>query len=646
MQKKLHGNWKFILSFSIFSYIFFCIIPPYVYAKNSIDSSWYQALIVAISKNKIFGSEFVFNYGPLGYLNTGLIPEGYPRYTNFFFHLFILFNFFFFYFRLREQFESQKWISILILFFFIFPFGFFADTTFFLFYFAIYWQNEYFNKPKLLKLILFTFIVILIIPIKLNLSFIAIIYLFSTLIYLFFHSKFKRIDIVISIVLLIFSLIFIKFKLNFDLIKSFKASFDIINAYQDSISAIMVDENEVLFFMTLSIASAVLFFLISLIKLKILKNNFFLFFWIGIAWFLNYKQAFTAFAKGNLVGFFSFIFALSLLIFIFAEKVKKKYLYIFIFCVFTVTITGNYYIKLSDNDFNNKDTIKSFFQDKQIAGESFIETLIKLPLRKTPLEYFRKIKNYSFDQNFLENDVVFTPSLKKEIGRAEIDIIPWDISYLFKNKMNYENRPVIQSYQANSKFLMQLNGEKYWGNSRPEYVIGSVKPFRNQNKFWTDTECQTSLFYNYFLVKSLIFKNDTLFLFKKNKEIKIKKEKVVKIGLFTLNEDIQLPDSKSLILFKAKIDYNIKGKIMKTIFQPPYLMCEITSVSGIKDIVRIPPSILEGGIIVSYLIENNKNYSLFHKRKISSEYKIKSLKFFSKSDFGFVQNFKGNFYVL
>jgi hypothetical protein len=37
-------------------------------------------------------------------------------------------------------------------------------------------------------------------------------------------------------------------------------------------------------------------------------------------------------------------------------------------------------------------------------------------------------------------------------------------------------------------------------------------------------------------------------------------------------------------------------------------MCEIITNSGHKSVVRIPPSILKGGIIVSDLIENNQDF--------------------------------------
>ncbi len=623
-----------------FCYLFFCLYSPLYYAYHGIDASWSQSLIIAIEKGKVFGKEFVFNYGPLGFLNTGLLPRGFSPLIFIFYHLFVLFSIFFILRLLLEKLGNYKWLAYFLILLFIYPFGFFADATFSLMYMGLFWQNYYFQKPKAYKLILFSLCIIILIPIKLNLSLIAIIYFLSVLIYAFFMKIGPRLNLVYSIFLFVIGIGLISYLLKFDIFASIKCSADIINAYQDSMATVMVTQNEKFFFLILAIISGSIFLLIFLLNFKNLLLNLFFGFWIGIIWFLNYKQAFTALAKGNLSGFLSFIIPLSILVFLFLKRSDKKFLNFFLFSSVLISVCGNYYIKLSDNNFENKTVLKSFFHASSQKSKTFVSHLLSIPFEKTPLPYFEKLLNYNYEKNFEKNTFVLPDSIKNTIGKKTVDIIPWDISYLFINKLNYDNRPVIQSYQANSHFLMNLNGDKYWSKKSPEFVIASVKPFREQNIFWTDTWCHAALYQNYSLIKHFVVNGDSLYLFEKNKTQIPKKMNIIKEAVGNLGERLTISSLSKKVVLIADVEYDTKGKLEKIAFQPPYLMCEIITNSGHKSVVRIPPSILKGGIIVSDLIENNQDFHEFHYLKNNYLKKIKSLKFYSAKQSGFKSKFE------
>lgn len=624
----------------VFCYLFFCIYIPFNYAHHGLDASWSQSLIIAIEKGKVFGKEFVFNYGPLGFLNTGLLPRGFSPFIFPFYYLFVLFSIFFILKLLLEKLKSFKWLAYFLILLFIYPFGFFADATFSLMYLGLFWQNYYFAKPKTYKLLLFSICIIILIPIKLNLSLIGIIYFSSVLIYAFFMKIGPRLNLIYSIFLFVIALGFISNWLNFDIVESIKCSADIINAYQDSMAIVMVTQNEKIFFLILAILSGTIFFLIFLLNFKNIFINLFFSFWIGITWFLSYKQAFTALAKGNLSGFLSFIIPLSILVFLFIKKSDKKLLNYFLFSSVLVSVCGNFYIKLADNNFDNKQVLKSFFNPSSQQSETFVSHLLSLPFEQTPLHYFKKLYDYNYEKNFEKNTFVLPDSIKNTIGKETVDIIPWDISYLYINKLNYDNRPVIQSYQANSSFLMNLNADKYWSKKSPEFVIASVKPFREQNVFWTDTWCHAALYQNYTLIKNFVVNGDSLYLFEK-KETQIPKSlDITKESVGNLGEQLKIFPSAEKVVLIADIEYDTKGKLEKIAFQPPYLMCEIITTSGHKSIVRIPPSILKGGIMVSDLIENNQDFQEFHSLKNHYLKKINTLKFYSASHSGFKNKFR------
>ena len=632
-------DFKTTIVFFLFCYAFFSMFFPLSYARFGIDASWVQAIALSIESGKIFGKDFIFNYGPLGFLYTGLLPKGFSPYIIFVYHCFLLFNFFFLIREILSAFIKIKWLSYILPFLFIYPSGFFADATFALMFFAVFWQNSYLNSPGYFKIILFSIIIVLVLPIKLNLSLIALIYYFVFLIYAAILRKGKPMHYVASLAVLIGGVLIISYTLKFDLFASLFYSADIINAYQDSMSFIMVNDFEYVYFLILAIVSGFSFIFIGLSNYKSLHKNFFLLFWVGILWFLSYKQGYTAYAKGNLSAFLTYLVPLSILIYIFSKEINPKILLALVLISISIKTAGGFYIRYFDYAGDKKAILKSYFNYKPKLGETFTEFLLKIPFTKNPSPYFAELFQYDYERNFKDNPCPFPDRIKEKIGNQEADVIPWDISYLFFNKIKYENRPVIQSYQANSKLLMRVNGDKYWSPEKPKYVIANLKPFREQSNYWTDTWCHASLFYNYELTDTFSVKGDSLYLFEKKRANSRFLTKNLVSSQAALNQKILIPNREGLIYIKANIKYNLSGKIMKTFFQPPYLRCEVETIDNQKSTYRIPVSILAGGVLVSYKIDHNHEFFDFHKFRGQKNARIKSIKFFSETGKGLKEKF-------
>ncbi|MBK9934872.1 MAG: hypothetical protein IPP61_02930 [Cytophagaceae bacterium] len=632
-------DFQTVIVFFLFCYAFFSLFFPLSYARHGIDASWVQAIALSIESGKIFGKDFIFNYGPLGFLYTGLLPKGFSPYIIFVYHCFLLFNFYFLIREIITAFKKVKWLSYLLPFLFIYPSGFFADATFALMFFAVFWQNSYLNSPSYFKIILFTIIIVLILPIKLNLSLIALVYYFTFLAFSAISRKGKPMHYLASVVVFISGILFISNTLKFDLYSSLFYSADIISAYQDSMSFIMVDDFEYVFFLILAVVSGLSFIFTGLSKFRTLHKNFFLLFWVGILWFLSYKQGYTAYAKGNLSAFLTYLVPLSILIYIFSKEINPKILLTLVLISISIKTAGSFYIRYTDYAGDKKAILKSYFNYKPKLGETFTEFLLKIPITKNPLPYFSELFQYDYDKNFRENPCPFPDRILKKVGNNDADVIPWDISYLFFNKIKYENRPVIQSYQANSKLLMEVNGDKYWSAEKPHFVIANLKPFREQNNYWTDTWCHASLYYNYELTDTFSVKGDSLYLFEnKSGNSRFLPKNLVSSNA-TLDQKILIPKSEGLLFIKANIKYDLMGTVMKTFFQPPYLRCEVETIDNQKSTYRIPVSILAGGVLISHKIDHNHEFYDFHKFRGKKNAMIKSVKFYSEKGKGLKENF-------
>jgi len=75
-------------------FILILLISPIVYRQPGLglDQSWQMALNMAIEKGFVFGTDFIFTYGPLGYLCTRA-PLGINKFTYVLFDIYLLINF-------------------------------------------------------------------------------------------------------------------------------------------------------------------------------------------------------------------------------------------------------------------------------------------------------------------------------------------------------------------------------------------------------------------------------------------------------------------------------------------------------------------------------------------------------------------------
>jgi hypothetical protein len=68
------------------------------------------------------------------------------------------------------------------------------------------------------------------------------------------------------------------------------------------------------------------------------------------------------------------------------------------------------------------------------------------------------------------------PNIRQIVGKSTVDVFDWDLAWATFNELNYEPRPICQSYAVYTPRLMRLNSEFYRTNA-PEYVLFQINPF-------------------------------------------------------------------------------------------------------------------------------------------------------------------------
>jgi hypothetical protein len=571
----LTKNIKIFLIKNFINLLIFLIIiifVPFDFYKfeNNIDNSWAIGLNLAIKNNFIFGKDFIFTYGPLGYLMTGL-PFYVSIFNIFIFRLFLIVNSFYF-IKYSYNYFGINFILLIPLFLFV-NFLFSSHIDLLLFFFFLFNLFLYSKNGNFLNLFTLLVISLLSLYIKLNTGIIINIIFIISIIY---FKKPKYILVYFVYFLVHFILII---NLKIDIISYFLNGFEIINYYNDTMyipskfNALIIALIIVflLFIFAFYNFYKGLFLDIKFIKYHISLSLFYL--------FVLFKQSFVRADIGHNQTFFLAVPYLFLLQSFFFKKsninnLRLKFFFLIFIIISLFFINNQYFLK------NNIQSNFKFFNIYENNNNAFLKTS-------------------SFD--------ILPDRFLKVIKNNSVDILPSDINVIYFNKLNYVPRPIIQSYSAYSNKFLHLNFDKYNSKSGPEFIIyhDGVK-IDKQHPFWQDSFAELAMIKNYDLIDSFNFKNNkSLLLFKKNNKKIVFKKKLINETSASLNTSILIPKSDNMIFMECEIEHTLIGKLVRFFYQPSPLNIKLFDSNNNSNIVKGVIPILGSGVLVNKALLNN-----------------------------------------
>jgi hypothetical protein len=606
---------------NIFLFIFFgfalSYLSPYNSASTGVDPAWHESLIMFKDLGLPFGKDFVFTYGPLGYLNTRLFPKDFNIIWAIFLDAIYLLNLLAI-IKLAFRKASYGWVIFFSLYIFL-PWGVFADISFTYLYLIIFWILYSQSTKSTLGLWFSLFFTIISFFIKVNLS-IIIIGVFEMSLLYFIYKKIIKWDFwLLQTVILLISIYFLSVYHHLDIVNYIRYSITLIDGYQDAMAVTILTKKELFAIILLEYISLLIFFRIFYIMRKSTKDLILMWLLFTCIYFLNFKQAHTAISKLNLYGFFLMIPLQGVLIYLFSpEEYKAKITKYIILIIFLQTFSIQF-LRISES---------------QYSFSNYCKNLPKF--KYNPLSYFKEISEYNYETNFKNSELALPKRIKSIIGNNTVDILQSRIDYIYFNKLNYLPRPVIQSYSAYSPQLVQLNAQKFRSTLAPVFVLFQLDHFRQQNPFWSDSEVNLELLRKYDLIENFKVGKDSLLLFKKSNSIKnicVKKihHKIV------LNKKIIIPN-RNIIQFFGHIQYSIGGKLARLFFQPPYLYCKVTYQDGEVQNFRVVNQILEAGVVINKKVTTHQELYDFYSSKGTLNKNVSHIVFYSKFDWGFTSN--------
>jgi hypothetical protein len=245
--------------------------------------------------------------------------------------------------------------------------------------------------------------------------------------------------------------------------------------------------------------------------------------------------------------------------------------------------------------------------------------------------------DHIFSYSAVENKAQIPNHLKQVIGDETVDIIPWEISYLFFNKLNYHPRPVIQSYSAYDDYLDKLNYRKYMSSHAPEFIFFKIESIDFRHDLYDETKTKMALLLNY----EVIDRTWNYLLLRKLKKPLQKKIVKTTTAECHIGDYIPIDVSREMQYAEIAIEYSWLGKLARILFQPPTLKATIQLEDGTSKTGRAVKTIVNGGIFINKFVSRTvRSADAFITHNGTNNMNVVGITFHTPHSWGFNHTFE------
>lgn len=200
------------------------------------------------------------------------------------------------------------------------------------------------------------------------------------------------------------------------------------------------------------------------------------------------------------------------------------------------------------------------------------------------------------------------PKTIAKIGKDSIDVFPWDIAVLYANDLNWQPRPMMQSYLAVSPELDRRNAEAVSGNG-PKWILFKYLSIDQRYPLFDEPLTKIKLLENYRTEKVL---REFVLMKKADKAVPFT-EKVLSEGEFAAGEYIEIPKTVpgNLVVAEFEPEFNWLGRIANFFFKPNETYIRFADEKGESRKYKTMRGSFPNGVIVNRRVESNEDWLKF-----------------------------------
>lgn len=260
-----------------------------------------------------------------------------------------------------------------------------------------------------------------------------------------------------------------------------------------------------------------------------------------------------------------------------------------------------------------------------------------------PINYVKGIGDYQSvrDWNSYTNYVLtkfperaVPEDTTKSIGTNSIDVFPFEATLPLGRGMNFQPRPVPQTYVAMGKELESRNVAYMRSERAPRYIfyVSGNKGFSPDGRYplWEEPAVKRVLRERY---KPLVFFNSTqgeppenepgvapVFIFEWNSAASNLKEETVATKTERAGMEFALPEQEGELFARIKFKKTILGRLVSFLYRGAPVDARFRLADGTEEKGRIIPANLETGVLVNFYCDfrdprKMKNYFIKHSER-------------------------------
>jgi hypothetical protein len=571
--------------------------PP----RADLDSAWQMTLVYAHQRGLQFGREIVFTFGPLGFLNSYIYPDGVPF--------------------IKTLWETAGKLAFAISMVAIgVSFGPIRFSCYYLALllgaviapnifpwfglplFALFWIFPSNAKPW--QMIVAVTWMVLFSAIRFNYGMLAVAALALVSVFHFSRGEWRKPAALICGYGIGFLLLWMLAGQSLANLPAYvDGAWEITKGY---VLAMSVDEMpEVVWITAAALWVIVAAFVLKRLRPATLDLRFYMLLFFGLTWFLFWKHGFTRADAGHVALFFPV--AIILLV---------------------ATPAG-------------------FGQSRQWTMLDFGPAICLVGLwlchptlvRDLPRGFVRRVQDNEADLFKTDRRVRrFAAGVKEDlrlhgkelrpmVGAETIDVFNYDQHEVLREHLNYHPRPIFQSYSAYTPALLQRNLDFYESENAPAFVFARLETVDDRYPAQDDSLLLEEFPRRYFVTRTA---GDYLLLRRRPEQ---PRGKLVREALasreVSFGEEIVLPDSGGCSMeMRVRFRPSLYGSLRSALVQPAQVVMELTDSANEKHSGRLIPLMAEAGFLVQPLLVSQEDFSSFLNGEARAS--VRSIRFLPK----------------
>ena len=244
----------------------------------------------------------------------------------------------------------------------------------------------------------------------------------------------------------------------------------------------------------------------------------------------------------------------------------------------------------------------------------YFEEVVNAPQREDAA-YFEAVLRWRYPQAALPTNVVAT------IGPASVDVMPWETSIVFRNGLNYDQRPVPQSYSVYTPWLDQLNADFLKSTNAPDfmfYACAQMATIDGRPAVWDESITKMALLENYtfeseFSLPMRVMPNQSLepapvYLLEHTPHARRFVPVATNEISLALGQPISIPATTNYLFLTLDVKRTLSGKFAAAALSPEMLIACFQYQDGSPGVYRAILPILKTGVLINHRVESPEEF--------------------------------------